>query len=569
MSLPSLEDIAAIIEGHLERIAAHQREIAAIEAKISSEREAIARQKQLWNAHSPANRCPPEVLARIFLLCRPSSWVNNPLLRFLHVSHVCACWRVSALCHPMLWNLVPCENAAMTDFMLARAKSVNLVYRGFGYADTKENKQSEAKLIQDISRVQVLVLEVVPEYLRAALHAALEKPAPVLETLHLTDDLGYGSSAPPLLFSGQVPKLREIRVRSWQFPWQASYLSQLHSLTLVHITNKISVSAMTVTLCNMKQLSRLDLDKVIEPDAEYDRTTERVYIMMPRLSFLRVDDEEPGVLILLQSLEAPMLRDLQISTLLRDGTFAGQIPASHLVSSYLNASSASFTSCDVVQIGNSLALSAGRTRPMQPFYPYANVEDSGFELSFHIRPAWLSGGRDDEAKADDAWLGAVAATSMLPVVQSMSDLSSLTVRVRSCDDYSVQQVMDQEFWPELLQDLPPSVTDIHIVVLAHIWHSLAFTSTALRNLASLHMPSGTSHPSLPATGLRYLTLVDANVDTSDQLHESSNGLSLRAFLEARAAHDLRIERLELVNCKEDGQLADLEAEGLVAEMVRR
>jgi hypothetical protein len=265
MSLPSFEEIDTAIESHL-------KQIALLETKISVERGAIARQKQLRNAHSPANRCPPEVLTRIFLFCRPSWWMHStPLLNFLRVTHVCAHWRTSALGYPALWNLVPCQNVARTDFMLARAKSVNLVYRGFGRANTMEDERREARLLQDMSRVQVLELQMVPDYLRAAVKSALEGPASFLETLDLTHVLGTRWPALAPLFNGQLPKLRTLRVQDSQFPWMASYLSQLSSLTLVRIENEISAPDMVLTLKEMQCLERLDVEKVVECGEGFNR----------------------------------------------------------------------------------------------------------------------------------------------------------------------------------------------------------------------------------------------------------------------------------------------------------
>jgi hypothetical protein len=139
MSLPSLRDIDVTIEGHLQQIAL-------LEAKITFEREAITLQRQLRNAYSPVNRCPPQVLSRIFLLCRPPSWQEDSLRPFLRaVTHVCARWRMSALGDPALLNLVPCKHAAGTDWMLARAKSASLIYWGLGHARDVTDEQRESR----------------------------------------------------------------------------------------------------------------------------------------------------------------------------------------------------------------------------------------------------------------------------------------------------------------------------------------------------------------------------------------------------------------------------------------
>jgi hypothetical protein len=569
MFLPSFQEIDTVIESHL-------KQIALLEAKISAERAAIARQKQLRNAHFPANRCPPEVLARIFLFCRPSSWVHStPLLAFLRVTHMCAHWRNSAIGYPALWNLVPCQNVARTDFMLARAKSVNLVYRGFGRASTMEDRRREGRLLQDMSRVQVLELHTIPDYLHAAVKAALEGPAPVLETLDLTHVLGtrWMALTPP--FNGQLPRLRSLRVQDSQFPWMTSYLSQLSSLTLVRIENKISAPDMVLNLREMQCLERLDIDKVVECDEGFERTGAGLRIVMPHLSFLRLNDEEPAVYFLLESLEAPVLTDLRITELLRSGYHAEPITQTYLVSSYLKKSIASFTSCHISQNGDSIRLLAGRLRPAQPFSTRAGVEGACFELAYNIRSAWLLGGLWTNEKYDDDWLGPLAAKSMLEVVQEMTNLALLTVCIQLCMKPAVQQIMDAELWPGFLRTLPSSVTALQIVDLAqHFDFAQAFTSTVLCTLGGMHaLPEGEAlPPTVPR--LRRLTLVTVDIDLDapeSQLKGNSNRSLLMAFLEARAAQHTRLETLDLVNCPERQrrQLADLENRGLVGEVVWR
>jgi hypothetical protein len=110
------------------------------------------------------------------------------------------------------------------------------------------DQQHEVELLQDISRVRVLVLSVCPDYLCSAAQAALAMPAPVLETLELAGILGDVYLASSLLFDGQLPRLRLLRVERSEFQWQAPYLCQLHSLIVSRVNNKISVPAMLFTL---------------------------------------------------------------------------------------------------------------------------------------------------------------------------------------------------------------------------------------------------------------------------------------------------------------------------------
>jgi hypothetical protein len=256
-------------------------------------------------------------------------------------------------------------------------------------------------------------------------------PAPILETLGLTGILGDVYSASSLLYDGQLPRLRFLRVERLEFQWQAPYLCQLRSLIVSRVNNKISVPAMLLTLRNMARLERLELNETIELQTDHHRTNECPQrVVLPYLLRLDVYDGEHGVLSFLESLEAPALRNLRINTSLRDGTSADRILSTHLVSSHLNTSSVSFKSCDILQRGGSLVFLASSSILMDPRQWYSQVDPEGasFEFQFYSLHANFVGDAEGNTKGESAWPGAAVSKSILAVVRDMYRLSSLIVR---------------------------------------------------------------------------------------------------------------------------------------------
>jgi hypothetical protein len=140
-----------------------------------------------------------------------------------------------------------------------------------------------------------------------------------------------------------------------------------------------------------------------------------------------VEDDERGVLSLLDSLETPALRNLRINTSLHDGTSADRILSTHLVSSHLNTSSVSLKSCDILQRGGSLVFLASSLILMDPRRWYSQVDPEGasFEFQFYSLHANFVGDAEGNTNGESAWPGAAA-------VRDMSRLSSLIVRAGKC-----------------------------------------------------------------------------------------------------------------------------------------
>ncbi|KAJ7121657.1 hypothetical protein C8R44DRAFT_853181 [Mycena epipterygia] len=90
------------------------------------------------NADIPINALGLDILGQIFVVLRAESdvWIGRPGdLSCMHVSHVCALWRVAALGTPELWSQVSFCNPSWIDICVQRAKTVPLTIRAIVVED--------------------------------------------------------------------------------------------------------------------------------------------------------------------------------------------------------------------------------------------------------------------------------------------------------------------------------------------------------------------------------------------------------------------------------------------------
>jgi hypothetical protein len=105
----------------------------------SAHREHMLDSEQLLAQTSPTSvfdKLPPELLAQVFFLLRPSSWAYgmkskdqfaSPLATFLWPTQVCSAWRSAALACATLWNLLPGPTPEITQYMLDRSAHAPLM----------------------------------------------------------------------------------------------------------------------------------------------------------------------------------------------------------------------------------------------------------------------------------------------------------------------------------------------------------------------------------------------------------------------------------------------------------
>jgi hypothetical protein len=568
MALRPIEAIDQSLRDHL-------RELAILEERIARVKEQIDVDKRDKNAQALVNRCPPEILRRIFFFCRPYAWSELPLKKFMDLTRVCSLWRTLALGYPLLWNLVPCGSA--TDWLLERAGgSTPLELRGLGDAVEERDRQQEIDLFSHSARIQALSIDfgsdngLALEYLQDVVKAFLQSPAPLLETLDfggqcLTMDL------PQLLFAGHTPSLRKLHLVEITSPFQlgATFLRQLRSVTLHWLQKDISLSMLLLSLRDMPSLEDLFLRSVSGSES-LEALNEKIFpVILPRLVSLFVsNDPWKFVRQLLLALETPVLESLRINLTFDvddENTDTCDVRTVPLVSSYLEAHKASFQSCLVVEKGPGLSISAFHTTPVAADFAYCPDEQIMDSAVFGIGNLPKTLGPLPTTPGADA-----IADTMLGITQTFRNLSSLFVNIR--DHTGVQQVLRYtEIWPAFLQALPASLVVIHVMVFEHRSPESQLTAILLSVLGSLDevLPAQVVSCSngVPLPGLRVLALegFDHAVPTNRKVPLPL----LSACLTARASRGSILERLELrlYGEENDQDFGSLKQQGLVREVV--
>jgi hypothetical protein len=579
------------LEAIHQAIGEHQREISELEQRIVHLKSQIITEKKDMNAHALVNRCPPEILARIFFFCRPDIWRNpRSLKRFLSLTHVCNLWRMSALEHPELWNLVPCCDVETTEWMLERAKSAPLVLRGLGKVlhglgdeASDEEKQCEVNLLEHSARIQALSLDFesydASTYLLGAIQNFLQKPAPLLESLCL---MGLDSSSlidmSPLIFCGHMPKLRAMYLDGMTFTQLgAPCFRQLRTLYLTRISNKISLSTMAQALQDMSGMEKLVLLRVLSWKTVGKPDQEICHIVLSHLRLLSVHDPADLVTELLNSLEAPTLICLHvIHDPPKDKNRPCDIRYVSLVKSYLNVHGASFMSCHIVQRPDRVAVSAFGPNPLvvdcpcSSYYPTLIQDGAAFGFSTHDnRDRIVPGEHTNDVVSGTAAL-------VLAMARTLRNLEHIKTLIRIDRNESRQHELYCTSWPGFLRDLPLSLT--HFSVHQTSFSSMeeasgAFIEILIRALGGLDQfsPAHTISPSggmlLPAPHLRVFTLSTELITSGSATRKIAILQSLSACLRARALCGSLLERLELLSCSEDDHdVMELEREGLVGQL---
>jgi hypothetical protein len=565
MTLRPIEAIDQSLRDHLQELAVLE------ESRIARVKEQIDADKRDKNAHAIVNRCPPEILRRIFFFCRPYAWSELPLEKFMHLTRVCSLWRTLALGYPFLWNLVPCGSA--TDWLLERAgESTPLELRDIGDAVEERDRKQEIDLFSHSARIQALSIYfdggIASEYLQDVVKAFLQSPAPLLETLEFAGQRGT-IDLPPLLFAGHTPSLRRLRLQkiTSPLPSGATYLRQLRSVHLQWLDKDISLSTLLLSLRDMTSLENLFL-MAVSGSESLDALDENMSpVVLPRLVSLFVrDDPWKFVRQLLLALETPILGCLHIDLTFEGDESIGQcdVRTVPLVVSYLEAHKASLKSCLIVEKGSGLLISAFHTAQGASDVAYCSDEQimgsAAFDLNLPIT----------QVTSPSYTPANAIANSILAIAQTFRNLSSFFVDMR--EQTGLQCVPRYtEIWPAFLQTLPASLVEFHIIV--PVLGESQLTAVSLSVLGGLDeaLPAqiATYSNDVPLPGLRVLALEGFAhvVPTSRKLPLPLVSACLRAralcgsILECL---ELRLSAQELANNQD---FESLKQQGLVREVV--
>jgi hypothetical protein len=266
--------------------------------------------------YAPIDRLPRELLARIFSLCLPDSWIpgSGDFVRFLGISYVCSLWRAIMLETPSLWAVLPCETTLQSVEALRRARhaplDVSLNIRNIH----KDTSQLTMKLL-DMSRIRSLEIDCFLGQF-ASLVGALNHGAPMLSTLSIQIQDSYF-----LLYSGQdlhlcagrTPQLMHLRLTRCTELFLHIETRSLHTLHLVRGGQTMDPIQLVNMLKDIPELHDLKLFNFFLPRVPFGHPSAPA--LLPRLHKLVVHELEAPCFRFVQDIQCPALTIMEIDFL--------------------------------------------------------------------------------------------------------------------------------------------------------------------------------------------------------------------------------------------------------------
>ena len=278
--------------------------------------------KLLAHAHdSSVSRLLPEILVLIFAFLAEVSPTTNSSgdapegigrpqgrLGWIIVTHVCSFWRQVALDHRTLWTHHRFDlGLEWTAEMLRRAGDAPLKLTFSEEFVPFPPSQSDAATVISRLLYRVSALTVEEGALTLRVLDSLASPAPLLDSLRITSS--QLALLPQSLFSGNVPKLRNLHLGNVFPPWATAAFTGLKRLC-VAIDRHMEVSHIPTypelfdSLQSMPQLEVLALRGCLPlgpfPHSLVDQMTE-----VPKLQHLCLDGHTFGCRQILEHLHFP------------------------------------------------------------------------------------------------------------------------------------------------------------------------------------------------------------------------------------------------------------------------
>ncbi|KAF8123769.1 hypothetical protein EV363DRAFT_1355391 [Boletus edulis] len=208
----------------------------------------VARQKSvLSNLHTSRNpyafisRLPTETLQDIFIHCARDYHYHNlyptkSVPSWVNVSYVCRHWRNVALDCPTLWSYLFIMSRRWTEVLLARSKQASLKIRVSFVPHKTQGLNCVRMVMKHVERIQELCLRLPAPFIQRGVLSRLSSRAPRLQDLDITVE--YPDSPvewSSLLFDGDPPALRTLRLAACAVPLYSFRLSALTVLRLVNV----------------------------------------------------------------------------------------------------------------------------------------------------------------------------------------------------------------------------------------------------------------------------------------------------------------------------------------------
>ncbi|TFK63115.1 hypothetical protein BDN72DRAFT_848004 [Pluteus cervinus] len=217
----------------------------------------------------------------------------------LNISWVSHRWRNITFSTPNLWSCIDVPNMGVIQTFMTRAKSMPL---SITLNNVRlENRLPIATILKSIHNIRHLDLSAERGAHLNKMEEFVEMtyPAPALESLYLE-----GICLPETLFSGSIPSLRHLHLKSFLAEWKTiPDCPQLRSFCVIAPEIPVLVSELLGRLSTFPLLESLELRSSFEEDLGFGALPDPVEL--PNLKYLIVNFEETCDVV-------PLLRQLRI-----------------------------------------------------------------------------------------------------------------------------------------------------------------------------------------------------------------------------------------------------------------
>lgn len=294
-----------------------QEELRLLDEKIVEADEHARGLRSQRNSLLPICQLPNEVLSLIFLSCvtKPTSpvhylsYIKRPLPEWLAVTQVCRHWRAVALSCTAMWTAPDFRIPSLAREMLLRAKAAPLQIHAY-MSNRFPKHEALREALQHMDRIEEL--HITASQLRD-LFADLERPAPMLCSLAISNTGDEPFTLPESMLASDVVRLRHLKLEHCSLNWETMTLRSLTSLTLYGDprTAQPFLQDFLHALKRMQALQRLKLVDYF-PSGE-SVNLEMPGVILPQLKYVSMRSPLPTCVALLDAITPPSTAEVDIT----------------------------------------------------------------------------------------------------------------------------------------------------------------------------------------------------------------------------------------------------------------
>jgi hypothetical protein len=297
--------------------------------------EVVRMLKTRRNAFAHISLLPTEILSGVFTTLVYSYSDHSDLSWIPSVTAVCGHWRAIALECPNLWCYIDFSRPIWVEEMLKRSKMAPLILKAHDRHPTLKQIDTICLALQHISRIKELHLTASQNTIVKLINS-IDKPAPLLQSLHLSDSHYYlGDDTyimPKRLFVCDGHHLQRLELINCRIPLESPLLCGLVHFKLYKSVNDSTSTQLLETLEKMPLIESLDLSGSLTfPSGDATRV-----IHLSHLTSLRLHSFDTGCANLLNHISFPASTSLALRCRLTTYTSKGYSTVCNTFSSIWN-----------------------------------------------------------------------------------------------------------------------------------------------------------------------------------------------------------------------------------------